>query len=58
MQQESALTVTTVSTGSDHDGWRVWWAIERRRCGTDWESLLDQHYQVFQQLRQHVGLSS
>jgi hypothetical protein len=33
-------TYTTItSTGSNPDGWRLWWREERRRCGTNWISL-------------------
>ena len=48
----TALTV--VSTGTNPEGWRAWWAIESGRCGTDWESLLGQHREVFQYLCEHV----
>jgi hypothetical protein len=55
---DATSALTAISTGTNPSEWRVWWAIESRRTGTDWEWLLDEHYQVFQQLRQHVGLSS
>ena len=55
----SALSSTFTSTGTAADGgWQRWWREQSRLDGTDWESLLDQHVRVLQQLRQHVGLSS
>jgi hypothetical protein len=31
--------VIALSTGSDPEGWRLWWAHETKREGTDWASL-------------------
>jgi hypothetical protein len=45
------LSTTTISTGTDPDGWRCWWTIEARRNGSDWRSLLDQHQDVLNRLR-------
>jgi hypothetical protein len=52
----SALTV--VSTGTNPSEWRVWWRAEAIRTGSDWESLLRQHQDVFRRLSDHVGVSS
>jgi hypothetical protein len=29
------------STGINSAGWRIWWAGESERCGTDWQTLLN-----------------
>jgi hypothetical protein len=50
--------VTAVSTGSDHDGWREWWATESRRCGSDWAGILAAHATIFQQLCRYREVSS
>jgi hypothetical protein len=36
--------INQVADDEIHD--RAWWAIEARRCGTDWQSLLLQRSQV------------
>jgi hypothetical protein len=34
------LTPNSSGTAAD-GGWRRWWAIEARRCGSDWRTLID-----------------
>ena len=50
--------LTAVSTGTNPSEWRVWWREEAIRTGSDWESLLRQHQDVFRRLCERVGLSS
>ena len=55
----SALSSTFTSTGTAADGgWQRWWCEQSRLDGTDWESLLRQHQDVFRRLCEHVGVSS
>jgi hypothetical protein len=47
------------STISSTANAREWWAVESRRCGTDWRSLIDCAQAVLSELRViHVGASS
>ena len=48
--------LTLVSTGTNPDGWRAWWREQSRLDGSDWESLLDRHREVFQHLCESVGV--
>jgi len=49
---------TISSTGTCPSDWRAWWAIEARRCGSDWQTLLQAAEQALNKLRVHVGASS
>jgi hypothetical protein len=50
---------TLCSTGTAFDGgWRRSWAIEARRCGSDWRTLVNCAEAVLSQLRVVHGVSS
>jgi hypothetical protein len=47
------LSTTAISTGTNPDGWRQWWAAQ---SGFDWRSLLDQHQDALNRLRLAKGV--
>jgi hypothetical protein len=50
-------TITSSGTAAD-GGWQRWWCEQSRLDGTDWESLLRRHQDVFRRLCERVGVSS
>jgi hypothetical protein len=52
------ISATVTSTGTNPEGWRLWWAAQGRIDGADWHGLLDQHHGALNRLQRRVGVST
>jgi hypothetical protein len=50
-RKSSSFEIIPASSGTTRDGSREWWTAEAERVGSDWPSIIAQHFRVCDDLR-------